>query len=75
MGETLGILALTVLAPMVIIFHYVTKWKQLKTLSGDDEQTIERIYRVAERLERRIHSLERILDDENPNWRKSELED
>ena len=75
MGETLGILALTVLAPMVIIFHYVTKWKQMKTLSGDDEQTLERIYRVAERLERRIHSLERILDDENPNWRKSELED
>ena len=75
MGETLGILALTVLAPMVIIFHYVTKWKQMKTLSGDDEQTLERIYRVAERLERRIHSLESILDDENPNWRKSELED
>ena len=75
MGETLGILALTVLAPMVIIFHYVTKWKQMNTLSGDDEQTLERIYRVAERLERRIHSLERILDDENPNWRKSELED
>lgn len=75
MGETLGIVALTVVVPLVIIFHYVTRWKQMKTLSGEDEQTLERMYRIAERLERRIHSLERILDDENPNWRKSGLED
>ncbi|MGD8326064.1 MAG: envelope stress response membrane protein PspB [Sphingomonadales bacterium] len=75
MGETLGVVALTVVVPLVIIFHYVTRWKQMKTLSGEDEQTLERMYRIAERLERRIHSLERILDDENPNWRKSGLED
>lgn len=75
MGEMLVFVVVTIIGPMVIIFHYVTKWKQMKTLSGDDEQTLERIHRVAERLDRRIHSLERILDDENPNWRKSELED
>lgn len=75
MGETLGIITLTVVVPLALIFHYVTKWKQMKTLSGEDEQTLERMYRIAERLERRIDSLERILDAENRNWRKSELED
>lgn len=75
MGETLGVIALTVVVPLVIIFHYVTRWKQMKTLSGEDEQTLERMYRIAERLERRIDSLERILNDENPGWNKSNLED
>lgn len=75
MGETLGIIALTVVVPLVIIFHYVTRWKQMKTLSGEDEQTLESMYRIAERMERRIVSLERILNDENPNWNKSSLED
>ncbi|MFZ5610352.1 MAG: envelope stress response membrane protein PspB [Pseudomonadota bacterium] len=72
MGETLGILTLAVVVPLALFFHYVTKWKQMKTLSGEDEQALESIHHVAERLEKRIMTLERILDAENRDWRKSE---
>jgi len=67
--ETLGILFMVVVAPLMIIFHYVTKWKQSRTLTSEDEKILTEMWDSAERIERRIQNIERILDAESPEWR------
>ncbi len=67
--ETLGILFMVVVAPLMIIFHYVTKWKQSKTLTSEDEKILTELWDSAERIEARIQNIERILDTESPDWR------
>ena len=70
MGELIPILALTVVAPIAIIGHYVTEWKKMKTVTPKDEANLGTLRGTAERLEKRIEVLERILDDEIPDWRR-----
>ncbi|NOZ41719.1 MAG: envelope stress response membrane protein PspB [Alphaproteobacteria bacterium] len=67
--ETLGILFMVVVAPLLIIFHYTTKWKQSKTLTSEDEKILTELWDSAERIEGRIQNIERILDAESPDWR------
>ncbi len=67
--ETLGILFMVVVAPLMSIFHYVTKWKQSKTLTSEDEKILTELWDSAERIEGRIKNIERILDTESPDWR------
>ena len=70
MGETVAILALVVVAPLVIVFHYITKWRESKGLSREDEKMLEDLWESSQRMESRINSLETILDDVAPEWRK-----
>lgn len=74
--ETVGtlavILTLTVLAPLIVIFHFITKWKQSREISGADEQLLEDLYDLSQRMEERLLTLEKILDDELPEWRKKQ---
>ena len=58
------ILFLTVLAPLIIIFHFITKWKQTREISGEDERMLEELWALSQALDERIETLERILDDE-----------
>ena len=69
-GELISILALTVVAPIAIIGHYVTKWKAMKQVTPKDEENMGSLRERAEKLEDRLESLERILDDEIPDWRR-----
>jgi phage shock protein B len=69
MGEVIPILFLTIVLPLWIIFHYVTKWKTSKGLSSEDEKMLSEVWESANRMEERIMTLERILDVESPNWR------
>lgn len=69
-GGILPILALTVVAPIAIIGHYVTKWKAMKQVTPKDEENMGSLRERAEKLEDRLESLERILDDEIPDWRR-----
>ena len=59
------ILFLTVLAPIIVIFYFITKWKQTREISGDDERMLEDLWNLSQRLEERIETLERILDDDD----------
>lgn len=52
-----------------LILHYVTKWKQAKTLTGEDEQLLDELYDTARRLEGRLHTVERIITADNPDFR------
>jgi phage shock protein B len=58
------ILFLTIVAPIWIIAHYVTRWRMAKTLSPEDEKQFGDLWQIAERLEERIQTIERILDSE-----------
>ncbi|WP_293883422.1 envelope stress response membrane protein PspB [Sphingomonas sp.] len=52
-----------------LVFHYITKWKQAKTLTIDDENLLDDMHDTARRLEERVITIERILTAENPNWK------
>ena len=58
------ILFLVIVAPIWIIAHYVTRWRMAKTLSPEDEKQFAELWRMAERMEERIDSIERILEVE-----------
>jgi phage shock protein B len=64
------ILFLTVLAPLIVIFYFITKWKQTREISGDDERMLEELWTLSQRLEDRIETLERILDDDETTHRR-----
>ena len=68
--ELIAILLLTVVAPLWIIFHYVTMWKKNKGLTAEDEAALADLRAASEKLEQRLATMERILDDEVPDWRQ-----
>ena len=35
------VLFLTIVAPLIVVMHFVTKWKQSREISTDDEQMLE----------------------------------
>ncbi len=70
MSEVIPVLFLTIVLPLWIIFHYVTKWKMSRGLSPEDEKMLSEVWESTNRMEERITTLERILDIEAPNWRK-----
>ena len=65
----LTVLFLTFVAPLWIIFHYVTRWRTAKALSAEDERMLGELWESAQRMETRSHALERLLDAEAPGWR------
>jgi len=69
MSELLVVLTLTIVAPIWIVSHYVTKWKLAKGLSMDEAQTLEDLWKAAQTMEQRIGTLESILDDNVEGWR------
>ncbi len=69
-GVLIPILAVGVVAPLAIVMHYLTRWREFKSLSPDDERLLDDLWRTAQALERRIESLEIILEQEAPDRRK-----
>ena len=57
-------------APLFIVLHFITRWKQSREISGGDEKMLEDLWSLSQRLEERLESLEIILDNEIPDWRK-----
>lgn len=70
MGELIPILLLTVVFPVWIVFHYITKMKTSKGLTPEDEKMLSEVWESTNRMEDRIRTLERILDIEAPHWRQ-----
>ena len=63
------IVFLSIVAPLWIIFHYLTLGKRAKMLSEDERDMLEELAETAERMEARLATLEKILDADDPNWR------
>jgi phage shock protein B len=55
-----------------LVFHYITKWKQAKTLTVDDERLLDDVHETARRLEDRLVTIERIMTADNPNWKSGQ---
>jgi phage shock protein B len=73
MSEFAGVFMIIIAAvvlPLVVILHYVTKWKSSRTLSGDEQRMLEELWQDAQKMESRINALETILDDQVPDWRR-----
>lgn len=68
-GFVIAVLFMVVVAPVWIVFHYVTAWRSQRGLTAQDERMLAELWDIANRLEGRIHALERVLDSEAPNWR------
>ena len=52
-----------------LVLHYLTKWKQAKVLTVDDENLLDDMHETARRLEDRLITIERIMTADNPNWK------
>jgi len=69
MDEAIPILLIVVVLPLWLIFHYITKWKAMKGFTPEDEASLGDLRTSADRLEDRLRTMERIMDDEVPDWR------
>ncbi len=63
------ILFMVIVAPIWLILHYATRNSANRRLNSKDEALMEDLHDMARRMEERIHTLERILDADSPNWR------
>lgn len=52
-----------------LILHYLTRWKQAKTLTSEDENLLDELFYTARRLEERLQTVERIIAADNPDFR------
>jgi phage shock protein B len=72
----IAVLSILFVAFPATLFHYITIWRKQKTLQPDDERMLEDLWRSARAMERRIESLEAIVDGEpERNERSSNLRD
>jgi phage shock protein B len=53
-----------------IVLHYMSQWKKGRSISTDDEQLLDDLYHISQRLDERIQSIERIMDVDSPEWRR-----
>ncbi len=61
-----------ILMPVMIVWivmHYTTKRREAKTLLNEESDALEILLNAADRMEKRIDSLEKILDAEDANWK------
>jgi phage shock protein B len=70
MAEVIAVLFVSIVLPLVVVLHYVTKWKEAKGLTREDEKMLEDIWESTQKMESRINALETILDQQAPEWRK-----
>ena len=54
-----------------VIMHYITKWKQSATITGEDEKLLDELHYLARQLEERLQTVERIIAADNPDFRPS----
>ncbi len=57
-------------APLFIILQFITKWRQSREISTGDEQMLDDLWQLSQRMEERIESLETILENEVPSVEK-----
>jgi phage shock protein B len=72
---TVGIITvvfIVAILPLVIILHYVTKWKSTKGLSIEEQQMLEDLWEGSERMNSRLNALETILDERSAGWRNQD---
>ena len=44
-----------------LVLHYLTKWKQAKSITIEDEDLLDELHDIARRLDDRMNTIERII--------------
>ncbi|WP_372882464.1 envelope stress response membrane protein PspB [Psychromonas sp.] len=57
-------------APLWLFLHYRSKKQTGKGLSAADQERLQALVKRTEEMQKRIASLESILDSEAPHWRE-----
>src|SRR3546814_15179200 len=65
----MGILGIVVGLPWLLL-HYITKWKQAPSLTGEDEKLLDDLHYTARRPEDRLATIERIIAADHPDWKQ-----
>ena len=60
----MAIISIFVVLPGMVL-HYMTQWRSSKSLTADDERMLEDLWRSARAMERRIETLEKLVEPEN----------
>ena len=68
-----AVLFMVIVAPLWLIFHYVTVWKTQRNAGRADQGAMDSMWGTARRLEDRVAALEKLLDAEAPGWRSKPL--
>ena len=68
-----AVLFMVIVAPLWLIFHYVTLWKTQRNAGRADLGGLNAMSDTARRLEDRVAALEKLLDAEAPGWRSKSL--
>ncbi len=68
-----AILFRVVVAPLWLIFHYITVWKTHRHAGRADQGALNDMWGNAHKLETRVNALEKLLDAEVPGWRSKPL--
>lgn len=58
----LAIVFTVIVAPLWLILHYISKSRASKNLTDEDERMLEDLWRSARTMERRIETLERLIE-------------
>ena len=64
------IIFMSVIAPLWLLLHYRSRNRAGKALNATEKRELEALLAQADKLADRVETLERILDVENPDWRR-----
>jgi phage shock protein B len=65
-----AIISIFVILP-AMFFKFLTDARRAKTLTADDERTLDELYELAQKLEGRVNSIERIIAAERADTGRS----
>ncbi len=65
-----AILFMVFVAPIWVIMHYRSKNRKESGISEAEHERLQELLKVANSLLERVETLESILDQETPEWRK-----
>lgn len=69
----IAVISIFVFLPILVVIHYVMKWKTGSSLSRDDEVMLDELYQVARRLDERMDTVERLVAADNPEFQPGRL--
>ncbi len=67
------ILFVLVVLPIWVTMHYRGMEKRINSLSESEREELLLLTQQTERMQERIESLEAILDEQTPDWRRGEV--
>lgn len=69
----IAVISIFVFVPILLVVHYVMKWKTSSSLSRDDEVILDELYQVARRLDERMDTVERLVAADNPDFKPGRI--